>query len=396
MNRFEKRMLLGLGLLIVLLAVLEAMAPKPTDWSLSFSRHHKTPYGAKLFYERLGDLFPEVKPVMDPVVTTAEKRLADDQPSTAPVNHVFVNSHLRFDDYGTEQLLALVERGDHAFLAAHRFDDALADTLSVAMGQAFRVQEDTSDIRFIGEPRMANGVFRFARGFPGAHFTRFDTARTRVVAVDGSAKPVLLHMRWGEGRIVLCSAPLAFTNYNLLKDRNAGFAAAALSLLPPRALWWDEYLKAGRVENTSIFRFLLSQPALRWALYIAEVLLVLFALVHIRRQQRAIPVIAPPLNASRELAGTIGRLYWHRGDHAGIARKLITHFKEDVRARAYLRAFAYDEATALHLATKAGLPKDEMMQRLQGLQRIESASRLTEAELLRLSNELHNLRQRFH
>ncbi len=83
-------------------------------------------------------------------------------------------------------------------------------------------------------------------------------------------------------------------------------------------------------------------------------------------------------------------------DHAVIARKLIAHFKEDVRARAYLRAFAYDEATALHLATKAGLPKDEMMQRLQGLQRVESASRLTEAELLRLSNELHNLRQRFH
>lgn len=395
MNRFEKRMLLGLGLLIVLLAVLEAMAPKPTDWSMSFSRHHKTPYGAKLFYERLGDLFPEVRPVMDPVVNMAENRLQEELPSSAPVNHVFVNNHLRFDYYGTAQLLALVEQGDHAFLAAHWFDDALADTLNLAMGQSFSVQEDTSDIRFIGAPRMADGVFRFARGFPGAHFTRFDTARTRVVAVDGSARPVLLHMAWGEGRIVLCSAPLAFTNYNLLKDRNAGFAAAALSLLPPRTLWWDEYQKAGRVENTSLFRFILSQPPLRWALYIAEILLVLFTIVHVRRQQRAIPVIMPPRNASRELAGTIGRLYWHRGDHAGIARKLIAHFKEDVRARAYLRSFVYDEATALHLATKAGMPKDEMMQRLLGLQRIESASRLTEAELLSLSNELHHLRQRF-
>lgn len=395
MSRFEKRLLIGLGLLIVLLAVLEALAPKPTDWSMSFSRHHKTPYGAKLFYERLGDLFPEVKPVMDPVVTTAENRLYDELPVTDPVNHIFVDNHLRFDDYAAEQLLALVEQGDHAFLAAHWFDDALSDTLKIDVGQSFSVEEDTSDIRFIGESRTANGVFRFARGFPGAHFTRFDTARARVVAVDGSAKPVLLHMTWGEGRIVLCSAPLAFTNYNLLKDRNNEFAAAALSLLPPRPLWWDEYLKAGRAENTSLLRFIQSQPALRWALYIAEVLLVLFTIVYARRQQRAIPVIAPPRNASRELAGTIGRLYWHKRDHAGIAHKLIAHFKEDVRARAYLRAFAYDEATALHLATKAGVPKEEMMRRMLALQRIESSSRLTEAELLSLSNELHNLRQRF-
>ncbi|HRD53855.1 MAG TPA: hypothetical protein PKY96_14530, partial [Flavobacteriales bacterium] len=75
MNRFEKRLLLGLGLLIVLLATLEALAPKPMDWSWSFSRQHKTPYGAKLFYERLPDLFPEVRAITDPVVNTAEERL---------------------------------------------------------------------------------------------------------------------------------------------------------------------------------------------------------------------------------------------------------------------------------------------------------------------------------
>ncbi|HRD53854.1 MAG TPA: hypothetical protein PKY96_14525, partial [Flavobacteriales bacterium] len=282
----------------------------------------------------------------------------------------------------------------HAFLAAHWFGNDLADTLNIEVRQGFSMQEDTSDIRFVGDHRMAHGVFRFARGFPGAHFTRFDTARTRVVAVDGASRPVLLHMAWGDGRIVLCSAPLAFTNYNLLKDRNARFAAAALSLLPPRPLWWDEYLKAGRTENSSFFRFLLSQPALKWALYLAEALLVLFAFVYVRRQQRPIPVIAAPVNASRELAHTIGRLYWQKGDHAGIARKLIAHFKEDVRARAYLRIFAYDEATVHHLAAKTGIGAEEMNRRLRALERIENARHLSEQELLALSNELHDLRKR--
>ncbi|MFZ1692201.1 MAG: DUF4350 domain-containing protein [Flavobacteriales bacterium] len=394
MNRFEKRLLLGLGLLIVLLATFEAMAPKPMDWSWSFSRHHKTPYGAKLFYERLPDLFPEVRPIMDPVVTTADNRLYDDEALAQPVNHVFINHHLRLDGYAAEQLLAMVAMGDHAFLAAHWFGSDLGDTLNLRVEQDFTVQDDTSDIRFVGAHRMAPGVFRFARGFPGAHFTSYDTARTRVVAVDGASRPVLLHMTWGDGRIVLCSAPLAFTNYNLLKDRNALFASAALSLLPPRPLWWDEYQKAGRTENTSFFRFLLSQPALKWALYLAELLLVLFTVVYVRRQQRPIPVIAAPVNASRELAHTIGRLYWQKADHAGIARKLIAHFKEDVRARAYLRTFAYDEDTIRHLAAKTGLDIEEMGRRLRALERIENAQHLSEQELLALSNELHDLRKR--
>lgn len=394
MSRFEKRVLLGLALLILVLAVLEARAPRPTDWSWSFSRNHRTPYGARFVYDRLGDLFPEVKAKSDPPLRTLSDRLVDDDPAAAPVNHVYVNHDLRMEPYAVEQLLALVEQGDHAFLAAHVFSDALADTLRIAVERRFAMQEDTSDIRFIGEPRMAPGVFRFARGFPGAAFSRYDTARTRVVAVDGSARPVLLHMAWGRGRLVLCSAPLAFTNYNLLKDRNATFAAAALSLLPPRTVWWDEYLKAGRAESTSFFRFLLGQPGLKGALFLAEALLVLFVLVFVRRQQRAIPVVEPPRNASRELAHTIGRLYWQKGDHAGIARRLIAHFKEDMRARAYLRAFAYDEATARHLATKAGMEPAEMRDQLKTLERIEQASAITEDELLRLSNQLHHLRQR--
>ena len=204
MNRFEKRLLIGLGLLIVLLAVLESLAPKPMDWSWSFSRHHKTPYGSKYFYERLPDLFPEVRAITDPITTTADNRLHDELALSEPVNHVLINHHLSLDGYAAEQLLALVAMGDHAFLSAHWFGSDLADSLNIAVQQGFNVQEDTSDIRFVGEQRMANGVFRFARGFPGTYFTRYDTARTRVVAVDGAARPVLLHMRWGDGRIVLC------------------------------------------------------------------------------------------------------------------------------------------------------------------------------------------------
>ncbi len=66
---------------------------------------------------------------------------------------------------------------------------------------------------------------------------------------------------------------------------------------------------------------------MRWAWFLALTLVVLYIIVYARRQQRAIPVVAPPRNATRDLVHTIGRLYWHKGDHADLARKMIAHFK---------------------------------------------------------------------
>ena len=393
MTRFEKRLLLGLGLLILVLSILEATAPKPTDWAPSYSRYHRTPYGASLVHERLKDLFPEVRTVHDAVHVLADERLNEVDIAHEPVAHVFINSHFSLDAYDTEQLLALVELGDHVFIAAESMGGQLKHDLNIDMDWKYGSSGDTSDIRFVGDHRIAQGVFHFARGFPGAFFTSYDTSRTRVLAVDGASHPVLLETTWGHGSIVLCSAPLAFTNYNLLKDANASFMAGAFSILPPYPVVWDEFYKAGRMESGSFVRFLLNTDALRWAWFTALGLIVLYILVHVRREQRAIPIIAPPRNATRDLAHTIGRLYWHKGDHAGLARKMIAHFKEDVRARTYLRTFAYDEETTAHLATKTGLTKEETTQRLQAIQRREGSRGISEKDLLQLSTELHDFRK---
>ena len=392
MTRFEKRILVGLGLLILVLSALEAMVPKPTDWNPSYSRFHRKPYGTQLVFERLADLFPEVRTISDPLYSTSRERY-EQQVLEAPVNHVFVNSHFSPDVISTERLLSWVAAGDNVFIAADNIQGPLADSLHLDMGvKAWGGEEDVSDIRFIGVPRIAEGVFHFTRGFTGAHFTRYDTSRTHSLAVDGGSHPVLLETAWGKGRIVLCSAPMAITNYNLLKDRNATFIAGALSVLPPRTVFWDESYKVGRMEARTPLRYILSQTPLRWAWSLSLTLVVLYILVHARRQQRAIPIVVPPRNATRDLMHTVGRLYWHKHDHTDLARKMIAHFKEDVRQRTYLRTFAHDPATIDHLATKTGLSKEETSQRLNAIAQREADPRITENDLLKLSNELHEFR----
>ncbi len=393
MTRFEKRILIGLGLLILLLSVMEAMVPQPTDWNPSYSRFHRKPFGDELVYKRLSDLFPEVRTISDPLYSVERQRAIEDVWNEA-VNHVFINMTFSPDITSTEHLLDLVSWGDHAFIAADMIGGPFADSLHLDMDmKPWMGTESTSDIRAIGEPRIVEGVFRYARNFTGAYFTNYDTSRTRVLAVDGSANPVLLQMAWGEGRIVLCSTPMALTNYHLLKERNHQFMAAAFSLLPPRPVWWDEAYKVGRMEAQTPIRFLLSQTALRWAWFLALSLVVLYILVYARRQQRAIPIVLPPRNATRDLMHTVGRLYWHKGDHTDLAHKMIAHFKEDLRLRTYLRTFAYDRPTIQHLAAKTGLTVEETEQRLRAIQAHETNARISESELLKLSSELYEFRQ---
>lgn len=393
MSRAERRTLIGTGLLVVFFTALEVATPQPVDWSRSFSRLHRTPYGAKLVYESLGELFPKVVSVYEPVAQALQRRNTTDA-TTLPVNHVYVNTHYALDGFSTDKLLSLVEAGDNLLIAADRIQGHLADTLGVTTYQRLgAMSRDTTELRFSGDARIAEGVFRLALGHSGAYFGTYDEARCRVLAVDGGSRPVLLDMAWGRGRIVLCTAPLALTNFHLLKDRNATLMAAILSTLPELPLHWDEFYKVGRSEATTPLRFVLMQPPLSWAWYITLALIAMFLVFRTRREQRPIPVIKPPVNASREMLHTIGRLYWQRADHAALAKRIVAHLKDDLRTHTYLKRFAYDEATIAHLAAKTGLDHDEMARRMTEIQHYEQARRVSEVDLLHLSERAHQLQQ---
>ena len=381
--------MLGLLLLLVGLAYLESNAPPPVDWSRSYSRYHDKPYGARLIYERLPDLFPSVRTVQEPLYDLLY--MLDDT-NAAPHNLIFIDNVFHADSFDTDLLLWRVEQGDHLLIAAENIRGELSDTLKLATESDFQAR-DTVDIRAVGDHKISTRPHRFTRGFFPSYFTRYDTARTRVLAVDGRSRPVVIQMAWGAGHITFCSAPLVLTNFNLIKDRNGEFLAGVLSTLPPLPVLWDEFGKVAHNEASTPMRYVLGQPPLKWAWFLGLFLLALFIVVRARREQRVIPVVKAPRNASRELVDTIGRLYHQRGDHADLARKMIAHFKEEVRVRTYLRTFAFDDATYDHLAAKMGLPREVVAERFGRIAALEHTRHLTQDQLLKLSSELHDLRQ---
>ena len=82
--------------------------------------------------------------------------------------------------------------------------------------------------------------------------------------------------------------------------------------------------------------------------------------MEMRRKQRYIPVIKKPGNDSMDFVKTIGRLYFDKGDHANLCRKMSAYFLEYVRNKYKLLAGSLDEDFIAKLQYKSGAAEYEV------------------------------------
>lgn len=407
MSRSEKAILWGTGLLVVLTMLLDTLAPREPDWRRSFSRYRNDPYACAMVYGRLKDFFPKgVRTLRQSLYETGLERA--EEADAPPATHMFIDQSFGADSLGVASLLAMVEAGDDAFIAAEWYTEWLTGESGVqtashwdmpAVEDAFPVNKEMpfarpDTLHFTAAPLRTGTPSVFVRGDMTTYFSRLPGDTALVLATNQRGQPVLVRLRHGQGRLYLCTVPLAFTNYYLLKDEARPFMAGVFNLLPDRPVLWDEFSKAGREGSRTPLRYILSQPALKAAYWAAVALLLLTIVVHARRRQRAIPVVAPPRNTSRDFAETIARLYYFRGDHADLARKLSAQFREEVRRRLRLHGTTWDAATVREIALRTGIREGELDHAQRLMEHLGSAEHVTEEQLLRLNRALRQIRTR--
>ena len=414
MSKGERTIVIGTVVVVLLILLLQTIAPRETNWTETFSAHKRSPWGCELVAERARDLFPQgVTLSHDPLYLTAQAR-PDTIISSGPVNHILIDEQASWDSLDLTQLLKMVEQGDNAFVAARQWwgTGNLLDTLNISSDYRWTPSEwseeintfvhaDTTVIRFATEPLRRDSASRFVRGDHDYMFERFPIDSTEVLAVKEKTDstgthryPVLLRMRWGKGQFYLCTTPNAFTNYALLRPEARRFMEATFALLPDRPVIWDEFYKTGRMESSTPLRFVLDRTPLKRAYWTMIVLLALTILVHARRRQRAIPVLEPVRNTSRDFAETIGRMYYFTGDHADLARKMCLYFKDELRQRLYLRRTVWDEEDIGTVAARTGIPITEWQSAFRLIAHYETAPHVSEEQLMQLNRSLSRLRER--
>ena len=429
--------LLGIALLFAGYITLEYNRPKPLDWSRTFINKDKIPYGTFALYDQLPRLLgsDSIEAVRLPVYsqltglapdddaarairTTQEKlpkqapdsSIAEQPPVAIPLrngraNYLFVNESFELSRPDAQALLQFVARGNDAFVAAQSFDEApqlLRDSLGFGTKDAKLVTHqrpkglpvvDSVDLRFSNRALAAAHL-----RLPGTDVDQrlvVDSGRVgRTLATDAQGRAVLVRLDHGQGHFYLCTAPLAFTNYYLLRPRSTAFAAAALAYLPARRTWWDEYQKQGPAGEQSLLRVVFAHEALRYAYYLTLAGGLLLALMAARRRQRIIPTIKALPNTTLLFTRTVAGLYRQGNSHALIAEKKVGLFMDYLRTRFQETSPDFGDADFRErLSQKAGLPRPRVDELLRLVNFARTAPRMTDQQLLQLSRALSDFRR---
>ncbi|MCI1186460.1 hypothetical protein MON38_03460 [Hymenobacter sp. DH14] len=326
-------------------------------------------------------------------------------------NYLFVNTTFNATPADLPVLLRYAALGHNVFVVAESFRDAgqaLLDTLGLRIrrvplttrrGPRGLPVPDSVTVRF-SNPALAGPRYRL----PGADADlRFATDSThphpaygpaRALAADAQGRPVLVRCAYGRGYIYLCTVPIAFTNQFVLRPATSQFAATALSYLPARATWWDEYQKQGRVGNQSLLRLITTHEALNTAWYLLLIGGVLFVLVEARRRQRIIPTIRPLPNTTLLFTRTVASLYRQGRSHGAIAEKKIGLFLDYLRTRFQEPSPDFgDEAFRERLSQKSGLARPRVDELLRLVNFARTAPQLNDQQLLQLSRALSDFRR---
>ncbi|MBC3540946.1 DUF4350 domain-containing protein [Rufibacter sediminis] len=383
---------LGLGLLFAIFVVVEYYRPKPIDWNQTFSNKDKIPYGTFVLFDLLPDLFPgqPVTSVRLPVVNQVEDHANLEDSTAKPVNYLFVNATTQVDKLELETLLEFVAAGNHVFLSAHRFSPALQDALGFKADDSKKAKQDSLGLVFTHPSLQKNKPVRYAWEKVSRILTLDSEHKTTVLGQNTAGEANFVQIVFGKGSFFISSVPLAFTNYHVLEPSQTRYAAVALSHLPVRPVWWDEYQKQGAVGSGSPFRVLLNHEALAWAYYLALGSLLLFVLFESKRTQRIIPVIEKPRNTTLEFVRVIGNLYFQTRDHRVIADKKITYFLEYLRLHYHEATTVLDKELQDQIVKKSGVPPVEVADLFRVIQYVRTTDALEEQNLWQLNRQLES------
>lgn len=394
---------------IISFVLFEIYKPKPTDWTPTFSNKDKIPYGCELLYKVLPDVFPNQKISDEKVPIFSIKRVLKLPPKS---NYIYVFRYFRADSLSLVKLLNYVQKGNSVFIASENFfglDDTLNFKTSFVKDLALN---DSISINFINTTIRKSIDYKYQKQAADTYFEIKNPTKNKnsftILGKNSKGFPNFIQVDFGKGTFFLNTVPMAFTNFYMIKNDNADYVFKALSYLPEQPIFWDEYVNVMSIgkatrgtsksreakgeEDTqeSPFKFIVSQPALKWAYFITLSALLIYLIFEGKRRQRIIPIMESPKNTSLQFVETIGSLYYHQKDHKAIAEKKITHLLAYIRTKFYLKTTEIDLEFRSDLSNKSGISSREINDLFDYISFVQNNDYIAENQLITLNEQIEN------
>ncbi len=404
-------LLLVVGALAVMLFTGDNKKKKNLDQRITLRKEDKIPYGAYIAHENLKHIFPKAS-----ISDNKERPGYWDSLSNYESDQALIIISPKFyaDEFEMKTIIRFLENGNTVFISARNISSeaeeilrnrsSITNTASDFLDEEGNKITDSLAVRLFDPPFNENRQFSYKGAKYNAFFYELDTTIADVLGSDEMKKANFIHLKSGKGDLYFHLAPLTFSNYFLLQGNNMAYYENALSVISPavKKVVWDEYYVAkeslyrspdsddSSSDNGNFLSELFKYKELKWALLTAILGLVLYVLLEMRRKQRYIPVIARHRNESLDFVKTIGRLYYDKGDHRNLCRKMAAYFLEHVRSKYKLTTGNLDDEFVRKLQFKTGCEESEIKEIVSFITYLDHAGNVSNSQLIQFHKQLES------
>lgn len=345
MNRTFKIYAFIFIIIMVILALLEVNKKEVVDWRKNFDVNEKSPFGLFVFNQEAKDLF---KSNLKKIDVTAYDYY--NQNKKKPHNIVVIESEIDIESWN--KILDEVSNGSDAMLIMAKMPKEISDSIGFYDSQ---ISFEDKNVLKLTDKKYQNDFIKLDKFPSGRGFSYIKPGVQvlgKTVEEDNSDQANFIKAKLGKGNIYVHCEPLFLTNYYLLKSGNTKYTQNVFSYLKDRETLW--FVEANTKESRFFMRFILGNPALKYAWWLLLSGLVLFIFFNAKRKQRIVPIIEPLKNTSLDFVKSIGNLYLQEGDFHDMMAKKAQYFLNKVRLDLLIDTQNLDDEFAKKLQLKTG------------------------------------------
>ena len=340
-----------IGFFIGAIVLVSLFKKHDTDWTQTFKKEDKKPFGLYLFYENIQQI-TKAKSVKEIKDLETLKQL---NPKTDVI--LFIDHNNQYADHIINKINELNHKPLKLFYTSTNYftqEKISQNQLVLAV-----IGKDTLNVNKNQHITAAHYVDQSIEQKPlgtlwidGKQYTNYYLFQNKKMMEYTHTQALFL------------------TNFFLLEQDGFRYAKSVFRPFNGKNVYWINPNR-NYFENTnhsSPLSYILSQKELRTAWYILLVALGLYLIFKSRREQKIIPLIEPEKNLSIEFTNAIASMYYESGNPSDIVKKQIDYFFYSVRKHFNVNTqHIEDEHFIYILAQKAQISEKETYELLQEL-----------------------------
>lgn len=330
---------------MVILALLEVNKKEVTDWRKNFDTTEKSPFGLFVFNREAKDLFKNKLKKIDQTPYDYYNKHKKE-------SHNILIVETEVDTESWNKILDEVSKGSDAMLIVSKIPKEVSDSIGYYDSD---ISFEDENVLKLTDKKYQDDFIKLDKFPSGRGFTYIKPqveVLGKTVEKNNSDQANFIKIKFGKGNVYVHCEPLFLTNYYLLKSGNIKYAQDIFSYLDDKETLWFVESNAG--VSRFFMRFILSNPALKYAWWVLLGGLILFVFFNAKRKQRIVPIIEPLKNTSVDFVRSIGNLYLQEGDFHDMMAKKAQYFLNKVRLDLLIDTQNLDEEFAKKLQLKTG------------------------------------------